>query len=220
MPLPRMLLAFGRSVVLPRAVLVSTPLPRLPFGPFAFLGSTLPMVDLAFLRSPALPIAPLVSPMLPILVFLGSMPLPSTVLLASGALPSRFLPGWLLPRFPGRPLPRFGKFFGVTTALVASFLPDKTLGSFFLGSSVTPFFLTASRRLRGSNWAAARWPPANPKTAIASTITIDPAKTCRLVRPGPRNDMAQTLVCRSIRRDYADFASGPRVRHLCTKDKR
>src|SRR5882724_3468560 len=106
MLLPNRVLALGRSVVLPSAVLVRGPLPRLPKLPLAFLGSILPIVDLAFLRSPALPIAPLASPMFPtvplallrlallrlgLLRFLGSMPLPSTVPLVSVALPIRFL---------------------------------------------------------------------------------------------------------------------------------
>src|ERR1041384_1128491 len=85
MLLPNRVLAFGRSVALPSAVLERGPLPRLPTVPklpLAFLGSILPIGDLAFLRSPALPIAPLALPMFPSLVFLGSMP-----------LLSRFLPG-------------------------------------------------------------------------------------------------------------------------------
>ena len=53
-----------------------------------------------------------------------------------------------------------------------------------------------------------RWPPASPKTAIARTIIIDPAKNRCLIRPGLCNDMVQILVCQSIGRDCADFASG------------
>src|SRR6266581_4791379 len=147
MLLPKRVLALGRSVVLPSAVLVRGPLPRLPKVPLAFLGSILPIVDLAFLRSPALPIVPLALLRLALLRFLGSMPLPSTVPLVSGPLPSRFLPAWLAPgrfpvwvlpvRFPGRPLPgRFGRFLGVTAVLAVSFLPDRMPGSFFLGSSL------------------------------------------------------------------------------------
>src|SRR6266581_2246040 len=229
MLLPNRVLALGRSVVLPSAVLVRGPLPRLPKLPLAFLGSILPIVDLAFLRSPALPIAPLASPMfatvplallrLALLRFLGSMPLPSTVPLVSVALPIRFLPDWLAPgrfpvwvlpvRFPGRPLPgRFGRFLGVTAVLAVSFLPDRMPGSFFLGSSLlTPFFFRSSRSLRGSsNCAVACWPPASPSTAIARMITIDPAKNRRLVGPGPRRDMAQTLVLPVLR---------SRLRRLC-----
>jgi len=77
MLLPKRVLAFGSPGALPSAVLLKGPLPRLPKVPLAFLGSMLPMF-------PTVPLA--------LLKFLGSMPLPSTVLLGS-PLPSRFLPG-------------------------------------------------------------------------------------------------------------------------------